>query len=193
MAELSVNKVKALLTKKIGPFPAWVWLGGAGAGLLIARKFNAGGSNNDFSTEFYDDEGGYPYAANSMLGGGGGGFGTPASAPPDPTLPYLPEPALDEELPGTGGPYPSTTNAQVPGSPGNCPPGYYWNGHACLLKVVAGPAKVQPGATPGGGHGLPRKCPKAWHWNGFDCVPDYLAPSKKSLVAALRAKGLRTN
>jgi hypothetical protein len=193
VAEFDAGKIKALLTKKIGPLPAWAWLAGGGVGIFLARKLGAGGGAADVSSAEYigDDEGGYPYAASSLLGGGGGG-GVPASAPPEPTLPYLPDPFEEAPIPGDAGPFPSTSNAVVPGAPGNCPPGYYWNGYACALKVVAGPAKVQPGAVQ---HvpGTKRICQKGWHWNGFDCVPDILAPSRKNLLKALRKQGLKTN
>lgn len=158
--------------------------GAAGVGIgLYIKKRNAGGSFADDNA--YIDPGsdmaGYPYAAETT--GIGGGLGGGGGGAPSLDGGYLPAAPLEEGLPGYGGALaPVVTqlpNERVPvgGSPGNCPPNYYWNGVLCMPKVVAGSARMQPGATAPASAGQARRCPHGWHWNGFDCVPDSAAPS----------------
>lgn len=178
-------KLPPFLAKKVGPLPLGVWLvagaAGVGIGLYIKKHSSlAGGGLTDTGAALEDDMAGYPYAADSTgLGGGLGGGGGYA---PETDGGYLPAAADESQLPGWAGnlapvatQFP-TERVPRPGTPGNCPPGYYWNGVLCMPKVVAGSARVQPGATPPAAPGQTRLCPKGWHWNGFDCVPDAAAP-----------------
>lgn len=165
-------EIPPILKKKIGPLPvgAWVIIGGAAVAIVIYKKNHQATPVSDVGDMIPGDSGdnlyGVPYA-DSSGGGGGGGVDVPVTPPPDPN---------------DGGGTVQDPHG-VPGSPGNCPPHYYWNGNECVPKTVAGPAKEQPGATPGAAPGEKRLCPPAYHWNGFDCVPDYLTrPTAKKFT-----------
>ncbi len=185
-----------VLKKKIGPLPLGVWLvagaAGIGVGLYLKKRRTAGTSTDLTATDAVNsqDMSAYPYAADTTSGIGGGGGGNA----PLPTDGYLPPADTTSGMPGDSGflaPVTSQLIAAigVPGTPGNCPPNYYWNGVLCMPKVVAGSARVQPGATAPAAPGTPRKCPKQWHWNGFDCVPDAAAPSPTRRALAKRVFG----
>lgn len=185
-----------ILKKKIGPLPLGVWLvagaAGIGVGIYLKKRAALKGGATDLSADdstLSGDTSAYPYAADTTSGMAGGGGGAPL-----PSESYLPDPGLTEDQPGVGGVLAPVASQLlpalgIPGTPGNCPPNYYWNGVICMPKVVAGSARVQPGATPPAAAGQPRKCPKAWHWNGFDCVPDAAAPSPTRRALAQRVFG----
>ncbi len=144
---MDMPNLPPILKKKIGPLPlgAWIIVGGAGVGIAIMAKKRMGGGGVPAGM-LPEDDATDPYAVGPpVIGYGGGGVGdygnAPATPPPDVSLPYLP--ITDAASPGL------VRATSVPGSPGNCPAGYYWDGNVCRVKTVAGPAKVQPGATPG--------------------------------------------
>jgi hypothetical protein len=80
--------IRAALTRKIGPLPAWAWGGVVGGGLLAMRALTGGGSGE--SSPFVQPiAGGEPFDFDAGAGAGGasGGSGsipgTAPDAPPD--------------------------------------------------------------------------------------------------------------
>lgn len=161
-----VAKLPAPLRKRIGPLPAYAWIGAGavGIGLVVYMKRHGGnpidslggsGASEDVGT----DEAGYPYAVGPPVfgdagGGGGGGGGTSGGAGAPATPPPTPLPAAFRA------------------SANNCGPGYCWNGVFCIPKTYSGPCRSQPGASPAAPLGASyRKCPPDEVWNGYVCVP----------------------
>ncbi len=109
---MNLDRIKKALTRKLGPLPAWAWLGIGAVGLLVWRHFHPGaaaGGGAALPSTPADSGSGFLPADNGTGGGGGGGLPPPdntplpSTAPPPPfdTLPPLPPDVLPPDQPWT--------------------------------------------------------------------------------------------
>jgi hypothetical protein len=89
-----MNRIKAALSRKIGPLPAWAWALIAGAALFFIRRAQGGAvaAGPDQSgappPSYYGPYGqdAYPIQGSGAPGGGDTGTGNPAGGPPQITV-----------------------------------------------------------------------------------------------------------
>lgn len=107
---MNADSIKNALMRKIGPFPAWVWLGVGGIALFIYRqRMGASASTADQAqTAAADSAADYgPYGQDNypIDGGAGTGGGSSGAATSTPTSPAAP-PTINVTVPGA----PATAN-----------------------------------------------------------------------------------
>lgn len=93
-------KIKGALTRKLGPLPAWGWLGIVAGGVLVWRHFHPAPQTGQTTTPQdvpYSDSapssGGLGTGTGGLPGGGSegsGGSGDAGTPPPEPLQPYAP-------------------------------------------------------------------------------------------------------